>query len=645
MSKEREPGKRSKISFLSFIKMLIATSKLLWVAGPVFFVSTCLLSLVQGLLPISSALINAQLIDLLIKATQVQDPIGRLLSPFLVFLLLLAVIRLASQFSKQLGDMISSLYQMRLTNSVQLRISQKASELDMAFFEDPAFSNLMFQASSGGTHRPMLILMDGITLVTTLCTGFTFIAVVFLWQPWIVPVLLLLSFVQFRVTNLFARKQADLTLELTPRQRQTGYIQAILSEQHFVKELRFFSLGKFFLQRLSQHLGEIYQQNRRLASQKFWSVTGTEILLALTYPLLLGFTMVQVLTRAISIGQFTLYAQAISQIQSSCVGAMNSITRLYESQIYLSRLFQFLETQPAVEAPRENTASLLEKISPNPKIEFRNVSFCYPDTENFVLKNLTFTIYPGEAVALVGENGAGKSTAVKLLAGLYEPTEGQIFLDEVDISLLNRHELRSYLSAIFQDFMIYYLSLAENVGIGSADNVEDQARIEDASRRSGLDRLVETLPEGYQAMLGRFIDDGHILSGGQSQLVALARALMRKAPILVLDEPSAALDIYTEQRFFQRLLEQHQQGELSTLLFIAHRFGSISHAERILLLEDGTLLEEGTHEELLACNGRYAEMFNMQAKLFQETPQPEESGSVLEAHHIQAGVFMQQEVP
>jgi ATP-binding cassette subfamily B protein len=645
MSKERELGTRLKKTFLSFVKMLIAASKLLWAAGPVFFVGTCLLSLIQGVLPLGSALISAQLIDLLVKATQVQDPIASLISPFLMLLVLLAVLTVGGQFCQQFSDLISTLYQTRLTNSVQLRIAQKASELDMAFFEDPAFSNLMFQASAEGIHRPMVILSDIIILVTTFCMGVSFIGVLLLWQPWMVPVLLLLSFIQFRVNNIFARKQADLVLKRTPMQRKTSYIQSILIQGHFIKELHFFSLSAFFLRRLRQHLGEMYQQDRRLASRKFWAVTGADVLLALAYPLLLGFTIFQVLTRAISIGQFTLYSQAISQVQSSFIGVMSSLARLYESQIYLSRLFQFLETQPRVEAPRVNTAPLLAKISSHPRIEFRNVSFRYPGTENFVLKNLTFTIHPRGAVALVGANGAGKSTVVKLLAGLYEPTEGQIFLDEVDISLLNRHELRSYLSAIFQDFIIYYLSLAENVGLGSADDMEDQGRIEEASRRSGLDRLVETLPQGYQTTLGRFIDDGHILSGGQSQLVALARALMRKAPILVLDEPSAALDVYTEQRFFQRLLEQHQQGELSTLLFIAHRFGSICHAERILLIEDGSLLEEGTHEELLARNGRYAEMFNMQARLFQETPQPDQPGRVVAAHQMSVGVFMQQEVP
>jgi ATP-binding cassette subfamily B protein len=331
---------------------------------------------------------------------------------------------------------------------------------------------------------------------------------------------------------------------------------------------------------------------------------------------LIAFTAFQALQGDITIGQFNLYTQSIVQLGGQMPEFMFMVGALHESNLFAAGLFGLLAMKPQVEVPRPDSKIHLSNISSTPRLEFRNVSFAYPGDNRAVLKDISFIIQPGEAVALVGGNGAGKSTLVKLLAGLYEPTEGQILLDETDIRTLDRRDLRAYLSVIFQDYNIYHFSARENVGVGQVSLLDDSERIEVAAQRSGLDRVIARLPDGYNTVLGRFWERGHELSGGQRQLVALTRALLREAPILILDEPSAALDVYTERRFFQRLLQDRSGGPTQTVVFISHRFTTVRRADRILVLENGRLTGQGTHEDLVSQGGRYAEMFNLQATMY-----------------------------
>jgi ATP-binding cassette subfamily B protein len=323
------------------------------------------------------------------------------------------------------------------------------------------------------------------------------------------------------------------------------------------------------------------------------------------------------LSHTLSFGQYSLYTQSASQLNTAFLSLMLGIAQLYEAQLFLSSLFDFLALEATVEKGGGQQNSVDDTPLVCPCLEFRDVTFRYPDTEQNTIDHLTFTLYPGEVMALVGKNGAGKTTFVKLLAGLYQPTQGQILLDGIDITALDRKALRAFLGILFQDYPVYNLSAAQNIGVGNIEQMENYQRIEEAARRSGFHQVVESFPEQYETILGRWIERGQELSGGQRQLAGLARALMRQAPILVLDEPTAALDPQNEWQFFQDLLTQRRINNQS-IVFISHRFSSVRHADRILVLDGGKKIEEGTHQELMKRQGTYAEMFTLQAQLYKE---------------------------
>ncbi|MEM8536202.1 MAG: ABC transporter ATP-binding protein [Chloroflexota bacterium] len=311
-------------------------------------------------------------------------------------------------------------------------------------------------------------------------------------------------------------------------------------------------------------------------------------------------------------GQFTLYTQTISRFGGTLSQLMLQMTALHEDNLFLGNLFRFLALEPIVEAPR--CSALQHPIRPHPSITFQDVSFRYPNTDRDILHQVSFTIDPGESVAVVGHNGAGKSTIVKLLTGLYEPTDGCILLDGIDIRQLDRATLRSYMSFVLQDFVIYAFSAYDNIAMGHLAEQENQERVRAAARDSNLETVIEALPQRYETIIARFLDTGVELSGGQRQSIAVARALMRQAPILIMDEPSAALDIYKERAFFEQLLTQRPDSQ--TVIFISHRFSTVRRADRILVLDNGALVENGTHETLLHQRGRYAEMFQLQVEMY-----------------------------
>lgn len=590
---------------------LINLLKLFWLAGPQDCIRLIVVMVFTGLVPTLSIIVNARLLDALVNAGQRSLPVAARVEPLLVLLVLLGGITLASQILAHFQTAVQQILGLRVTNHFQLLIGDKASSLDLAFFENDAFYNLLVNTASEALHRPMLILSQllqvGTTVVTLGASGF----LLFIWQPWLVFIVLLGVLVKFGVGVKFSRTRFDLVMHRTSEARKGLYMYSLLTSDQAAKEVRLFRLRDWLMEQYRRLLDRMLQQDVQLIRHQV-RVTGLlDSLLALVQPGLIGFIALQSIFQQITVGQFSLYTQAALQLDVQLRGLMYTLTGLYENQLFVSNLFHFLALQPNVEAPRPAHTSITATV---PAIEFRNVSFQYPGTITLVLDNVSFRIAPGEKIALVGKNGAGKTTLVKLLTGLYEPTTGQILLDGVDITTLDRHELRSFLSVIFQDYSTYHFSTAENIGFGDVKHIHDYARIKTAATASGFDRVVARLPHGYETIIGRWFKEGHELSGGQRQLLAVARAMMRTAPILILDEPSAALDIHAEQHFFNRVLDH--SGQQQTVLFIAHRFTSVRHADCILVLEQGELREQGSHQELLLMGGRYAELFTLQAKMY-----------------------------
>lgn len=573
-----------------------------------------ILTLLTGITPVLTILISSKLIDLIVQ-TVAQPQTDQLPEPVMNWLILFGIILLLEQLSIRLRAAIERLYQIRVTNRVQLLIAEKAASLDLAFFENPAFHNQLRNAASEASFRPVTMITQLMMVIAGFMTLFSVMAILLWWKGWVVPVILVSAVLMFVVSTRFGSANVNLVMGRTPEARKAHYLNALLTSDTVAKDIRLFGLQDFFLNSYRDLLNTMYQQDSYLLRRQTLWIGLIELVMAMVRPLLVGLTAVEAFTHLITIGQFNLYAQSIIQLHTRLYSLMATLAQLHENSLFVSNLFRFLSIQPEVEAKRPNSALYQASISPTPHIEFRNVSFRYADTEKKILDRVSFHIRSGEAVALVGENGAGKTTLVKLLAGLYAPTEGEILLDGVDIQNLDRASLRNYLSVIFQDFPVYHFSVSENIAVGDVKHMQDGDRIKAAAERTRLAHLVQEMSDGYDTILGRWFERGHELSGGQRQLVALTRALVREAAVLVLDEPTSALDVHAERHFFQCLLDEQRRCH-QAVLFISHRFSTVRCADRILVLENGRILEEGSHTHLMGQQGRYAEMFNLQAEMY-----------------------------
>ncbi len=592
--------------------------KILWQAQPSFLLVLLFLTLCTGLLTPTLLLISSFIIDVLAKSLQNPQTSTMLPQNLLFLLILLGGINVVGQLCTALRSSVESLYQQRITHSISLIIARKAATLDLSFFENPEFHNLLNNASAEASYRPVTIATQMMTVVSTTITLISVSVIILFWQPWIIPLVLVTALLRFLISTRLSRKRVKMLIEQTPLSRKAQYVGTLLASDLSAKEVRLFHLKDFLLTLYEDLFHQLYAKEKEINAPRIRNALTIEPLLALVRPCLVAFIAFETLQRFISLGRFNLYTQAVGQLDSNLYSLMYTLSQLYENNLFMDRLFRFLALQPVVEATPQDQSVIPDSFPLPPSIEFCDVSFHYPDSQKPVLDHVSFRIEPGETVALVGENGAGKTTLVKLLAGLYQPTGGRILLNDIDISTIDKRVLRSYLGVIFQDYSIYHLSVYENIGLGSVEAMHDRTRIEVSAQQSGLSNAIEQLPQGYETILGRWIERGHELSGGQRQLVALARALMRRAAVLILDEPSAALDIHKERAFFQSLFEQHKDKQ-QTIVFISHRFSSVKHADHIILLEAGTVLEEGTHAELMKQQGRYAYLFSLQIRTYEES--------------------------
>jgi ATP-binding cassette subfamily B protein len=619
--------------YLSTVKPL---ARLIWSAGPHLFAMSAVLTVLTGLLPAANIAVVSALLQSLVEADQDAGGHGRSVpAHFVLLLVLLAGINLLAQVAERLGQTVTQLQGVRIGNRVQLRIAEKAASVDLASFEDREFHNRMRTVADEAPYRPHQMIADLVHAVSLLTTIVSLGAILLFWHVWVVAALVLASTATLWVSTHFGSAQVTLVAGRAEVQRTKQYVNTLLVSDQAAKEIRLFGLRQLFVSRLGELLERMYRQDRRLALRELAYSMPAGLLLAGTQIALIAFTAVQAVHGVISVGRFNQYMLTIVQLGAQLPVLAFAVGSLHESNLFASRLFGFLATQPRVEAPRSVPAADEQPVGAQPtgetavgeqapidpaatRIAFDRVCFSYPGTERQVLHEVSFELRAGEAVAFVGSNGAGKSTIVKLIAGLYEPTAGTVSLNGIDIRTLDRTTLRAHLSVVFQDFIVYHFSAYENVGFGRLQYLDDVERIRAAARQSGLDRVIEQLPDGYDTVLGRFWDKGHELSGGQRQLVALARALLRRAPVLILDEPSAALDARTEADFFDRLLEGMADRHARCTIFISHRLSTARRADRILVLKDGHIVEDGSHEQLMGLAGSYAEMFRLQSAAYQD---------------------------
>lgn len=585
---------------------------LVWETHKWLTVSMAIFSVIFGLLPTASAWVSKLLVDGVVTAIGQKDAPDA--QSWVNYVILLALIQLGLTAGSSLMQTVRNINQQALqeltARRIQLMLMKHANRLDLSFFENPQFYDTLQQAQREAGFRPTAMVEQMFGLVRALITFLSMIALI-TQLGWIVAVFALLAPIpSFIASSRYGWQGFLMSRRQSPDRRRMNYYLDLLTRDTYNKEIKLFGLGDFFIVKWNEIAERFYKENRALVKRRYlmgfvWG-TLTTIVTSGTYL----YVALQAIAGRLTLGDLTFYTQAVGGVQSSLSSILDGLSGMYENSLYLTNLYDFLEYDPQVKSP-DNPRKL--ELPLKHGLEFRNVSFTYPGKTEPALRDVSFHIKPTEAVALVGQNGAGKTTIVKLLTRLYDPDDGQILLDGVDIREYDLACLHKAIGVIFQDYVTYFFSARDNIGVGRLDDMADQERVEQSAGKSGADAVIQKLPKGYDTMLGRWFDEGYQLSGGEWQKLALARAFMRDAEILILDEPTASLDARAEYEIFARMKEL-TRGKMA--VFISHRFSTVRLADRIFVLENGTISEAGSHEDLLTLDGTYAELFNLQAAAY-----------------------------
>jgi ATP-binding cassette subfamily B protein len=576
---------------------------ILWQSGPAVVTWGIILRIVVAALPSAIAIVAAWIL----YGVQLVFSHKGLRPHFWWMVGLEAVLNVAAGLISRCVDYSDSLLADRYTHYVSVRVMRQAAELDLTTYEDPVFYDRLERARVQATDRLAMIQQMGRLLQQGLTT-LIWTSILLYYSPWLVLLLAFGVLPTFLGETHFAFLGYAKNFRQTPAKRQMDYLRQVAGSREGAKELKLFNLSDYLTNRFTKLSLDIYQENVALSRKKLVAGGLLGVIATLGYYGAYVFVIWRAVTGSIdNIGTFALLTNSIIQASSNLQQVFSTASGIADQALFLTDLLAFFEMKPTVNANPEGA------LIPRPirrGFEFRNVSFAYPGTTRRVLSNFNFTLEPGERIALIGENGQGKTTVVKLITRLYDPTEGQILLDGVDLREYKLEDLHHEIGVIFQDFMRYEMTARENISVGRVESEHSQVDIETAAHKSLAESVIAKLPGGYDQMLGRRFETGVELSGGEWQRVALARAYLRDAQLLVLDEPTAALDAKSELEVFERFAEL-TTGKMA--LLISHRFSTVRMADRIVVLEGGRLVEEGTHPQLIALGGRYASMFEMQA--------------------------------
>ena len=497
-----------------------------------------------------------------------------------------------------------------LGNKINVMILEKALTLELAHFEDAEYYDKLNRARREASSRPLSLVIKTFDLMRDLVQLITIGIWLFQFSPYAVLLLAGAGVPAFIAEAKFSGEAFRLFRRRSAERRMQFYLELVLTREDGVKEVKLLQLGKLFLRRYVEIFKNIYKEDRNLVIRRgFWGyILG--LLASAAFYFAYGWVGFAALAGAITIGQMTMYIAQFRLGQTAVTNSLSAINGMYEDNLYLSTLTEYLEH----EVP-EQTGGRTEGPSPRDGIRFENVSFYYPGSAAPALNSVSLHIKPGQSLAIVGENGSGKTTLIKLLTRLYTPTEGQIFLEGLELNEWDIDALRQKIGVIFQDFARYQLIVGENIGIGDVEAIGEGSRVEEAARKGMADVFVKDLPKSYNTQLGTWFKDGKELSGGQWQKIALSRAFMRsKADILILDEPTAAIDARAEAEIFGHFRDL-TANKIS--IIISHRFSTVRMADHIIVLEQAKVLEEGSHQELLQADGQYATLFNLQAQGYQ----------------------------
>jgi ATP-binding cassette subfamily B protein len=581
--------------------------KIVWDSGPSICITGIVMRVFTGLLPLAALAVARLIIGLVVES--VKHP-GQPI-PVATWWLLAAEFLIAGigNILNRVIDYTDARLADQFAREVSLRIMRHAASLDLQSFEDPVFYDKLERARVQATDRIGMLnalgrLMQQVITLVSLAAGVVY------YSPVLFLVLVICVVPAFIGESHFAFLGYSLAFSLTPLRRELDYLRDLGTRKESAKELKVFGLGQYLRDRFAKINDAVVGKNKSLLRRRVIAGSLLALLSSVGYYGSYAYLVIRALQGRLSIQDLTFLAGALQGTSSQIQLIFSTFTSIADQALFLTDLLQFFAVKPNI---RTVGAAIPAPRSIRQGFDFRDVSFHYPGSERQVLNHLNFRIHPDERIALVGENGQGKTTLVKLIARLYDPTEGKILLDGVDLRDYDLASLQHEVGVIFQDFVRYDMTARENIGVGRIENLKDEDRLMDAAQKSRASEILDRLPNRLDQMLGRRFEGGVDLSGGEWQKFALARAYARDAQLLILDEPTAALDAPSEYEIFQRFAEL-TAGKMA--LLISHRFSTVRMCDRIVVLEAGQIREEGTHQQLVESGGRYADMFELQASSY-----------------------------
>ena len=582
---------------------------LIWSCNNWLAALNILLRVIRASLPLAMLYVGKLIIDEIVRISVIASgPAVENTDMSIVTIYVLIELGLAV-FSDLLGRgiaLLDSLLGDLVSHEISLRLMHQSARLDLECFEDSDFYDKLERARRQASSR-ILLMSQVLAQLQDSITVFFLAAALITFNAWLLLLLAITLIPAFLGETHFNSQSYSLMYGWTQERRELDYLRFAGASDETAKEVKIFGLSDFFGSRYKKLAGEYYRANRDLSARRAAWGGLLSMVGSLGYYTAYAVIIYRTVYGELSLGDLTFLSGSFLRLRSLMEAILIRFSSIADSALYLRDLFDFLEMEPRI-ISIDN--SLPFPVTIRKGFTFENVGFRYPQMKQWVLRDVSFTLHPGEKLALVGENGAGKTTLVKLLTRLYDPVEGRIMLDGHDLRKYNLDGLRDAVGVIFQDYVKYHLTATENIAVGLIDERNNETRIKEAARQSLADKVIENLPNGYQQMIGRWFKQGTNLSGGEWQKIAIARAYMRDAQLLILDEPTASLDARAENEVFRRFVELTFD---KCAVLISHRFSTVRMADRIVVLHEGKLLEHGTHDELLAVGGRYSELFQMQA--------------------------------
>jgi len=606
------PAPRNPVTrFISVFRYSGTAISIVWSTSAALTIVMALTTLVAGVLPAAIASVGGLFVDAVVSALQLVDgDQEQARSDVLFYVLVEAGLVVLMTGAQRANTVCQSILRVLLGNKINVMILEKALTLELAHFEYAEYYDKLVRARREASSRPLSLVIKTFDLLRDVIALITIGIWLFQFSPWAVLLLAAAGVPAFLAEAKFSGEAFRIHRRRSAERRMQIYLEMVLTREDGVKEVKLLQLGKLFLQRYVDIFLNIYKEDRSLVLRRgFWGyVLG--LLASAAFYFAYGWVGFAAIAGAITIGQMTMYIAQFRLGQNSVTNSLTSINGMYEDNLYLSNLTEYLDHKVPEATGDKHTGP-----DPEDGIRFEQVSFYYPGSEVAALKSVSMHIRPGESLAIVGENGSGKTTLIKLLTRLYQPTEGQIFLEGLELSHWDIDTLRQKIGVIFQDFARYQLIVGENIGIGDVEEIEQDELISDAAKKGMADAFIKDLPSQYDTQLGTWFKDGKELSGGQWQKIALSRAFMRsKADVLILDEPTAAIDARAEAEIFAHFRDLTSKR---MSIIISHRFSTVRMADHIIVLEHGQIIEEGSHDSLLADDGQYATLFNLQAQGYQ----------------------------